>query len=124
MFDAEGRVARLNVGAEVFFFFFQAEDGIRDHCVTGVPDVCSSDLTSSTSMSVTSGGRSTRRVNGACSTRSAAPGTRSARPSEPAQYGALDPHPLDAVVHGDSPVRSEERRVGKECRSPRSTYDE
>src|SRR5436190_13813292 len=25
-------------------FFFQAEDGIRDHCVTGVPDVCSSDL--------------------------------------------------------------------------------
>ena len=20
----------------VFFFFFQAEDGIRDHCVTGV----------------------------------------------------------------------------------------
>src|SRR5438034_7512754 len=25
------------------FFFFQAEDGIRDHCVTGV-QVCSSDL--------------------------------------------------------------------------------
>src|SRR5882672_4342986 len=25
------------------FFFFQAEDGIRDHCVTG-SDVCSSDL--------------------------------------------------------------------------------
>src|SRR5438046_4143595 len=28
----------------VFFFFFQAEDGIRDWSVTGVPDVCSSDL--------------------------------------------------------------------------------
>src|SRR5258706_6751950 len=27
-----------------FFFFFQAEDGIRDWSVTGVPDVCSSDL--------------------------------------------------------------------------------
>src|SRR2546429_4975790 len=26
------------------FFFFQAEDGIRDVAVTGVPDVCSSDL--------------------------------------------------------------------------------
>src|SRR5690348_4837710 len=26
------------------FFFFQAEDGIRDGRVTGVPDVCSSDL--------------------------------------------------------------------------------
>ena len=25
-------------------FFFQAEDGIRDHCVTGSSDVCSSDL--------------------------------------------------------------------------------
>src|SRR5690348_17744889 len=27
-----------------FFFFFQAEDGIRDGRVTGVQDVCSSDL--------------------------------------------------------------------------------
>src|SRR5256884_1619658 len=27
-----------------YFFFFQAEDGIRDVAVTGVPDVCSSDL--------------------------------------------------------------------------------
>jgi len=27
-----------------FFFFFQAEDGIRDIGVTGVQDVCSSDL--------------------------------------------------------------------------------
>ena len=25
----------MGVGG-VFFFFFQAEDGIRDHCVTGV----------------------------------------------------------------------------------------
>src|SRR5438105_12735605 len=29
-----------------FFFFFQAEDGIRDPLVTGVSDVCSSDLVS------------------------------------------------------------------------------
>src|SRR5574340_1624443 len=29
-----------------FFFFFQAEDGIRYLLVTGVPDVCSSDLSS------------------------------------------------------------------------------
>src|SRR2546422_4326935 len=28
----------------VFFFFFQAEDGIRDVAVTGVQTVCSSDL--------------------------------------------------------------------------------
>ena len=30
-------------------FFFQAEDGIRDHCVTGSSDVCSSDPTISES---------------------------------------------------------------------------
>src|SRR2546422_3598593 len=28
----------------LFFFFFQAEDGIRDVAVTGSSDVCSSDL--------------------------------------------------------------------------------
>jgi len=30
--------------AQSNFFFFQAEDGIRDIGVTGVSDVCSSDL--------------------------------------------------------------------------------
>src|SRR5438034_6829876 len=28
----------------LFVFFFQAEDGIRDHCVDWSSDVCSSDL--------------------------------------------------------------------------------
>src|SRR5260221_2241869 len=38
----------FNTSAHVrlFFFFFQAEDGIRDHCVTGVQTWCSSDLSS------------------------------------------------------------------------------
>src|SRR5260221_6073412 len=26
----------MNIDDYIFFFFFQAEDGIRDHCVTGV----------------------------------------------------------------------------------------
>ena len=26
----------VSVGIILYFFFFQAEDGIRDHCVTGV----------------------------------------------------------------------------------------
>src|SRR3712207_4207154 len=34
MSDAEGHSTLLM--AFLFFFFFQAEDGIRDHCVTGV----------------------------------------------------------------------------------------
>ena len=41
---ASGKLVTKNDGLEsfvdtileVFFFFFQAEDGIRDHCVTGV----------------------------------------------------------------------------------------
>src|SRR5256885_10374208 len=37
-------------------FFFQAEDGIRDCKVTGVPDVCSSDLSRS------GGGRAPQRT--------------------------------------------------------------
>src|SRR6266487_4412801 len=51
-----GCYRRLSRPASLFFFFccvdklrslcffFQAEDGIRDGRVTGVPDVCSSDL--------------------------------------------------------------------------------
>src|SRR5204863_6404567 len=46
------------------FFFFQAEDGIRDLYVTGVSDVCSSDLN--------------HRKGG---TRRAAPATRGSRPA-------------------------------------------
>src|SRR5262249_59682830 len=37
-------VVSLALASSSFFFFFQAEDGIRDWSVTGVPDVCSSDL--------------------------------------------------------------------------------
>src|SRR5438132_9247834 len=29
-------VSRLHCAVRLYFFFFQAEDGIRDHCVTGV----------------------------------------------------------------------------------------
>src|SRR5947207_9320891 len=64
------------------FFFFQAEDGIRDHCVTGVQTCALPILTSSWSSTKIS-----------CWPRCAVR-RRISRPS-----------------------RSEERRVGKECRS-------
>src|SRR2546426_12661962 len=46
----------------VYFFFFQAEDGIRDYKVTGV-DVCSSDLVQGAGAAPASGaaGRGNRR---------------------------------------------------------------
>src|SRR5215211_8852487 len=68
-----------------FFFFFQAEDGIRDHCVTGV-QTCA--------LPIFLGPGRTWPI--------LAP--RSSRSKDPARG------------------RSEERRVGKECRSRWSPY--
>src|SRR5437762_10323623 len=70
-----------------FFFFFQAEDGIRDTSVTGVSDVCSSDLLR-------------------CWLASPLNHSRSKQASSAA-----------ATAIGQRYIRSEERRVGKECRS-------
>src|SRR5207245_8700873 len=68
------------------FFFFQAEDGIRDATVTGV-QTCALPI---------SPGRLDRDT------------------------GARAPHPcghaLGRLIVGEDVARSEERRVGKECR--------
>src|SRR5215211_8700889 len=70
-----------------FFFFFQAEDGIRDHCVTGV-QTC------------------------------ALPISSASRP-----LSACQPRPPGWEWRITTPrSRSEERRVGKECRSRGSPY--
>src|SRR5215467_4691894 len=72
----------------VFFFFFQAEDGIRDYKVTGV-QTCALPISSCGRRS----GRKARRSRSSSAFRTS---TRSSR--------------------------SEERRVGKECRSRWSPY--
>src|SRR5205807_6786367 len=78
-----------------FFFFFQAEDGIRDYKVTGV-QTCALPI-------------SRRRSGG-----------------ENAQDRQRPPDRLRASPWFRAPVRlharSEERRVGKECRSRWSPY--
>src|SRR5438034_9288650 len=68
-----------------FFFFFQAEDGIRDHCVTGV-QTCALPISWGGA-----GGCATSAASRSCWRATSCPGFR--------------------------PPRSEERRVGKECRS-------
>src|SRR5688500_20223922 len=87
----------------MFVFFFQAEDGIRDYKVTGVQTCASSDLVAArvTFPCVCSRQRVMyRRSNSRRSSRkSAVNGTRRPSASSP-----------------DSSTRSEERRVGKECR--------
>src|SRR5437762_4132104 len=89
-----------------FFFFFQAEDGIRDTSVTGV-QTCALPIWD-------------------------APGTRAPRRAPPRSGPGRGPRPPPdrgrarrhargpprgrALPAPDPPRRSEERRVGKECR--------
>src|SRR6267378_5660121 len=70
-----------------FFFFFQAEDGIRDLYVTGV-QTCALPISSSPRC---------------------LPSNAASRP--------IGPAPVISTRCGGASTRSEERRVGKECRS-------
>src|SRR5205823_11046281 len=87
-----------------FFFFFQAEDGIRDKLVTGV-QTCALPI-SSRGWDAPIPRDGERRTVDAHRARipATAPGRRTLRGRDP---------------HGP---RSEERRVGKECRSRWSPY--
>src|SRR5438034_11086232 len=83
----------------IYFFFFQAEDGIRDHCVTGV-QTCALPIYKEFLVYKDALGDG----NWAQSTLS---NTFNFDEQTHAGYGVL---------------RSEERRVGKECRSRWSPY--
>src|SRR5256885_5817852 len=93
-----------------FFFFFQAEDGIRDYKVTGV-QTCALPIFSKTNpedqpimlLSLTSDKYSLRDLMYYVSDR------------------LKDQFAMVSGV-GDITLRSEERRVGKECRSRWSPY--
>ena len=90
----------------VFFFFFQAEDGIRDYKVTGV-QTCALPIWALPQQemgSIKSGALPQREI-GSIKSRGAA-ATRNG------QY----------KKRGAAATRSEERRVGKECRSRWSPY--
>src|SRR5438094_5376385 len=81
----------------ISIFFFQAEDGIRDRTVTGV-QTCA--------LPISEAGRCTYLARDARRIR-AATGLRNVRQTAQAMW--VRRHPLAR--------RSEERRVGKECRS-------
>src|SRR5687767_15679607 len=100
----------------LFFFFFQAEDGIRDKLVTGV-QTCALPIYSRCRRAVPPAGRCRCGF---------------ARPTRPdswqvhASSGGCQVSPLcsrKALFPGRF-ERSEERRVGKECRSRWSRYHE
>src|SRR5256885_9594357 len=91
------------------FFFFQAEDGIRDYKVTGV-QTCALPICDEMVR---------LPCHGACHVAVHGIGGM-ARP------GSTPGRKVPSTVHGpqrwQSPARSEERRVGKECRSRWSPY--
>src|SRR5690349_22327962 len=91
-----------------FFFFFQAEDGIRDLYVTGV-QTCALPIWPERSAAVSAA---------TCSASAMFPPNKAKPPSPSAtrrraQSGATVPGKAGSRVRR----RSEERRVGKECRS-------
>src|SRR5256886_6563946 len=91
--------------------FFQAEDGIRDLTVTGV-QTCALPISQQSSRALSR----FRRNQGHWTL------------SSPIQHdhkemgNALDEDSSDKLLCSDLPWRSEERRVGKECRSRWSPY--
>src|SRR5256885_6399661 len=93
-----------------FFFFFQAEDGIRDYKVTGV-QTCALPIS-----------------DASANTNAISTGTRIPMHLRRESISILfsrTPNPLSLSPYFSSPytsTRSEERRVGKECRSRWSPY--
>src|SRR2546430_9963915 len=96
----------------VFFFFFQAEDGIRDLTVTGV-QTCALPIFDP---GLQIGVREPLDLRGV----DQQPGTRVQRVRVVIGQAAVEDEIRPA--RGFAPDRSEERRVGKECRSRWSPY--
>src|SRR2546430_5768601 len=91
-----------------FCFFFQAEDGIRDLTVTGVQTCALPIYRGAPYVDLADA----IRFIGEVDVRRPAIGLAIDRHHFDAEIAASSNHP-----QGDLPARSEERRVGKECRS-------
>src|SRR2546422_3351119 len=99
-------MSRLVEFTDVFFFFFKAEDGIRDVAVTGV-QTCALPISGAAG------------VGGRPRDDELPPGRADpAGLSELVELPELRGVPIPRLLH----LRSEERRVGKECRSRWSPY--
>src|SRR5256885_8847587 len=108
-----GRVWCVHKVIEHIFFFFQAEDGIRDYKVTGVQTcalpICQTRITALQSGEIDLLARNTTwtftRDNGLG-----------------LMWAGINFHDGQGFMARKKPGRSEERRVGKECRSRWSPY--
>src|SRR5207249_7706912 len=100
--------------AVFLFFFFQAEDGIRDRNVTGV-QTCALPIWSPPLFSTPNSGLPWTLI--------AVLPSIVAKPLNPSSLSISFPSlgAVPASLNGH-PCRSEERRVGKECRVPSSPW--
>src|SRR5438445_7580730 len=108
-----------------FFFFFQAEDGIRDIGVTGV-QTCALPISSIWGVALLCTMLFLEIPPRVFSTGTSFFSTPSFRPS-PLLNAAFETNTTDEAVNAlpkAANIRSEERRVGKECRSRGSPYHE
>src|SRR5256886_7189747 len=108
---ASCRLACVCIG---FFFFFQAEDGIRDLTVTGV-QTCALPIWAYV-------GTSRRGARPGSAGSRETPRRRHRRPAPPSRASASPSTRDKPAAPSDCRTRSEERRVGKECRSRWSPY--
>src|SRR3989440_5759473 len=97
-----------------FFFFFQAEDGIRDLIVTGV-QTCALPIST---LYATHPPPSISDATSLCPPPSPSSPARRA----PGASSSSSPPAASSTVKTRTTPRSEERRVGKECRSRWSPY--
>src|SRR5256886_8907750 len=109
LLSSVGRVVLCSIG--VYFFFFQAEDGIRDLTVTGV-QTCALPISAPAPFSIVSGSPFTLGVGASQAVTVRFSPTMSATATANLTFAA----------DRDTTSRSEERRVGKECRSRWSPY--
>src|SRR5689334_24356769 len=100
------------------FFFFQAEDGIRDGTVTGV-QTCALPIWLS---SCSDGSAPAPAPHPKPASDNTQPGASSAAPAMTPAWQQLGN--FDSVQGQTRSARSEERRVGKECSCEASAYDE
>src|SRR5205823_11192718 len=94
-----------------FFFFFQAEDGIRDKLVTGV-QTCALPISVRTLFSVPTS--RSQRCSTSCATRRGTTTTPSRSPTTMSPRLTRTPPTVRGWPQSVT-RRSEERRVGKEC---------
>src|SRR5207249_9580031 len=95
-----------------FFFFFQAEDGIRDRNVTGV-QTCALPIC----VPVTLFSRLSKMLVTKCKVRCLSSLERFERDNSASLVACPPTYFWRPLMKSTAVLRSEERRVGKECRS-------